>query len=87
VTPAATSLISVGGYVRVVNTESTGLRMRVGAGLTHATIDTLQDGDRLRVVGGPENADGFVWWQLEHDGALGWCASEWLEPVAESGTP
>jgi hypothetical protein len=87
VTAATTPLISVGGYVRVVNTEGTGLRMRAGAGLNLATIETLEDGDLLRVLAGPENADGFAWWQLDHDGAVGWCASEWLEPVAGPGTP
>jgi len=86
-TATTTPLISVGGYVRVVDTESTGLRMRDSAGLTYPTIETLQDGDQLRVVGGPENADGFVWWQLEHDGAVGWCASEWLEPMTKPDTP
>jgi hypothetical protein len=87
VAATTTPLISVGGYVRVVNTEGTGLRMRAGAGLNLATIETLQDGDLLRVVAGPENADGFAWWQLDHDGVVGWCASEWLEPVAGPGTP
>jgi hypothetical protein len=81
VTTTTTSLISVGGYVRVVNTENTGLRMRDNAGLTYQTIETLEDGDQLLVVGGPANADGFVWWQLERNGVVGWCASEWLEPV------
>jgi hypothetical protein len=81
-TAATTRSISVGGYVRVVNTEGTGLRMRAAAGLDYVTIETFQDGDLLRVVAGPQNADGFEWWQLEYDGVLGWCASEWLQPTA-----
>jgi hypothetical protein len=81
VTTTSTPPISVGDYVRVVNTESTGLRMRDNAGLTYETIQMLEDGDELLVVGGPESADGFEWWQLERDGVIGWCASEWLEPI------
>lgn len=79
--------ISVGGRVAVLNTEGAGLRMRSGPGLSHSTVETAQDGEVLQVVGGPETADGFTWWQLDHDGTLGWCASEWLEPVATHGGP
>ena len=90
VSPAATqvtNVISVGGYVRVASTDGTGLRMRSGPGLGYSTIETLQDGIVLRVVEGPQSGDGFAWWRLEQNGTIGWCASEWLEPVAPPDGP
>jgi hypothetical protein len=77
-----TGVILVGGQVRVASTDGAGLRLRSGPGLDYAVIETLGDGLILRVVEGPQINDGFVWWRLERDGSLGWCASEWLEPVS-----
>jgi hypothetical protein len=81
VSPTATRGIAIGAYVKVVDTGATGLRMRSGPGLGHATVESLQDGDILTVIGGPESGDGFTWWQLRRDGTAGWCASDWLEPA------
>jgi hypothetical protein len=83
----ATHGIVVGAHVRVVNTGATGLRMRAGPGLSYATMDTLEDGDILTVIGGPESGDGFTWWELQRNGTAGWCASDWLEPAQAPVTP
>jgi hypothetical protein len=85
--PTATDGIVVGAYVRVVNTGATGLRMRSGPGLSHATVESLQDGDILTVIGGPESGDGFTWWQLQRNSTVGWCASDWLEPTQAPVVP
>jgi len=87
VSPTITHGIAVGAYVRVVNTGATGLRMRSGPGLSHATMETLQDGDIVAVIGGPESGDGFTWWQLQRNGTAGWCASDWLEPAQAPVAP
>ena len=85
VTPPIAQGIAVGGHVSVVNTEGAGLRMRSGPGLGHPTVETAHDDEVLRVVAGPESADGFTWWQLDRGGTVAWCASEWLTPVDSSG--
>lgn len=87
VSAATIRRIDIGRYVTVVNTEGAGLRIRSGPGTSHSAIETLQDGDVVVVVEGPESGDGFTWWRVEHDGTTGWCASEWLEPVEESAAP
>lgn len=87
VSPTVTRGIAVGAYVKVVNTGATGLRMRSGPGLSHSTVESLQDGDILTVIGGPESGDGFTWWQLQRDGTAGWCASDWLEPAQAPVAP
>lgn len=83
----APARISVGSLVRIIDTEGVGLRMRTGPSLEHPTVETLHDGDTLQVIGGPESADGFTWWQLQGEEAVGWCASDWLRPIDADGNP
>jgi uncharacterized protein YraI len=38
------------------------------------------------VVGGPQCADGYRWWQVSYNGLVGWTASGsgseyWVEPI------
>jgi hypothetical protein len=79
--------LTVGGYVRVRDTEGGGLRFRAGAGLRQETIEMLEDGTVLRVIGGPEIADGYTWWHLDYNGLRGWCADEWLERTEAPSSP
>lgn len=55
------------------------LFVREGPSRSAATLDfTLQDGDRVTIVGGPVDADGFTWWNIESEGRRGWCAGAYL---------
>jgi hypothetical protein len=39
-------------------------------------IVVLDSGGTLEVIGGPQDADGYVWWQLRTaDGQEGWSAA------------
>jgi hypothetical protein len=86
-TPAVPTEIKVGGYVKVVNSGADGLRFRWGGGENYATKKVLKDGTILKVLEGPEEADGFTWWRLEdpaeedEDLRIGWAADDWLKPT------
>jgi len=43
----------------------------------------LPEGNVYEVVGGPQDADGYLWWQLRDstDGTLGWGAQTFLSPA------
>jgi hypothetical protein len=46
----------------------------------------IQPGDEFDVVGGPECAQGFLWWEVEYFGITGWTVESddedyWLEPI------
>jgi len=76
--PAPTE-IAVGGFVRVVD----GVNFRTEPNTSGQLIRTLADGVVLEVVAGPNDAEGFAWWQLRDvDGSLGWAAAQYLAPVA-----
>ncbi|HID87711.1 MAG TPA: SH3 domain-containing protein [Anaerolineae bacterium] len=81
-TPTVPTEITVGGYVKVVGAEEDQLSYRSGPGLKYARLTLLKDGTILKVLEGPEEADGYTWWRLEdEDGFIGWAADDWLVPT------
>jgi hypothetical protein len=54
-----------------------GIRVRDEPGLDATQIGRLSAGQRVRVVGGPEDADGYHWYQVSlfPSGASGWLAA------------
>ena len=76
---------TVGRYVRVVGTCEQGLSFRSGPGPIYARLGILHDGDKLLVLEGPMEADGYRWWHLkDKTGTTGWAIDGYLEPVSES---
>lgn len=79
----AQSGLEVGG--QAINQGNTQLRVRSGASLSHGRVAWLQPGDTAAVLAGPVRADGYVWWQLDLGGTVGWAAegsggTYWLAP-------
>jgi hypothetical protein len=76
-TPAAappSDTIGIGGYVRIA--APAGLSFRETPSTGGALIQVLDSGSVLEVVGGPQEADGYTWWQLRRDdGKDGWSAA------------
>jgi len=76
--------IAVGGVVVVRGTAGEKLRMRAAPGVAHDVVASLDDGTRLKVLDGPQAADGYTWWRAQTSaGAVGWVAADWLAPVAQ----
>jgi hypothetical protein len=76
-------VIMPGGQVIVKGTEGQQLRLRAGPALTQETLRIVEEGTVLKVLEGPEAADGFKWWKVQtDDGVTGWVAGNWLVPVA-----
>ena len=73
-TPTLPTEIAVGGYVRVVATA--GVNFRESPGVDQALIRLLENGEVLKVVGGPQEVGEFTWWQLEdrREKKVGWAA-------------
>jgi len=86
-TPSVPTEIEVGGYVKVIGAEADGLRFRWGPGMDTVTKKFIEDGAILKVLDGPEEADGLTWWRLEDpeeedaDLKIGWAADDWLKPT------
>jgi hypothetical protein len=76
---AKTGGIAIGAKVRVFDT-GTGLNFRKGPSRGAQAIKKLPDGTVLEVIGGPREAEGFVWWQMrDTEGVVGWGAQIGLQ--------
>lgn len=75
--------LAVDGFARVIGTDAYGLRLRFGAGLDTATIRWAEEGETMRVVGGPLSEDGETWWRVQDAlGNTGWAAATYLAAAA-----
>jgi hypothetical protein len=61
------------------------LRVRARASVNAPEIGCIDDGIAVTVLAGPQDADGFQWWQLE--GYEGWVAGDWLRYPEDEATP
>ncbi len=75
VTVPPSDTIAIGGYVRVI--APSGLSLRQAASTSGALVQVLDPGATLEVIGGPEEADGYTWWNLRtaDGGQEGWSAA------------
>lgn len=74
--------IAIGAPV-VTNTGS--VNVRADPTVSAEAVDQLDEGVELTVIGGPEEADDFTWWQVEVTGSegptQGWLAADFIELV------
>lgn len=69
------------GRTAYVRDDAVGLNVRARAGTAadNVIIFTLAPGTSVAVIGGPQAADGFTWWQVRGPTGEGWCAGQYLE--------
>lgn len=74
--------ITIGFYARVVGTGGAGLVVRGGPSTSNVQVMLVDEGSTILVIGGPEEGNDFLWWQVEvGDGVEGWVAAQFLEPA------
>jgi serine/threonine protein kinase, bacterial len=61
--------------------------LRAGVGTQYGIVDTTYPGDRIQVLNGSHNRDGFLWYQvyLPKTGSQGWMASHLVDVDAQGG--
>jgi len=83
-TAVAPDELTAGYYAVVANTDNLGLTLRGGPSTRNVVVDIVDEGTVVLVLGGPEEAENFQWWQLRLDNGLeGWAVANFLEPSAE----
>jgi len=76
--------ITVGKFVQISGTGGDGLRLRRDAGTNADVLFLGYESEVFKVVDGPKEADGFVWWYLTapyDDKRSGWAASRFLRVI------
>ncbi len=72
-TPTPPPQIEIGATVIVVGDR--GINIRNNPGLETARVDIADPGETFRVIGGPQDANGLKWWQIQDaSGISGWVA-------------
>ncbi len=79
--PVSSGTFGVGARVTIVGTGGGGLNFRRAPSISAERIRSLPDGTVYEIVGGPEQADGFTWWQLRDptDGTIGWGVQNYMQ--------
>ena len=81
-TPLPSTLIAPGIRAVVHGTGADQLSIRGGPGTANARIGMVADGVALKVLEGPETADGKQWWRIQlDDGTVGWVVVDYLKPA------
>ncbi len=70
-------------YAVVANTDGLGVTVRGGPSIRNVALLVAEEGTSLLILDGPEEGDGFAWWQVQlQDGTEGWVVEDFLEPAA-----
>lgn len=77
------NIMAVGGYAMIAGTSALNVRSQPGG----AVVTALSSGTVVRIIGGPKQANGLDWWQVDSwpnsNGQNGWCAAKYLKPTAK----
>ena len=75
---------SIGEYVQIAGTSGEGLSLRSGPSRTFSINFVGLDSEVFKIVDGPVEADGYVWWYMEapyDKNRNGWSVDEYLQIV------
>lgn len=70
----------------IANLNGDPLRVRSQAGTSGEIVARIPEGSEVKLVEGPIEADGYVWWRIEAEQGAGWVAERsqegvlWLQP-------
>ena len=77
-TPTVTASI-LGKTGKVMGLAGGSLNVRQDAGINAKVIARLTEGDRVRLLDGPKDADGQKWYQVEVGGQTGWVSQKFIQ--------
>ncbi|WP_026370867.1 SH3 domain-containing protein [Kallotenue papyrolyticum] len=87
--PTATSapVLRVDGFAVVTGTDGVVLRARAKPGTESQIVTRFREGEQVRILEGPQSADGMEWWRVEAAGQSGWAAAPFLQAIPTPTTP
>lgn len=74
-----TPRLQVGAYAQVRPGDIPN-NVRSSFSLTSQRIGEIPNGEIIQILAGPEcSAEGFIWWQIDYRGLIGWTVESWRE--------
>jgi serine/threonine protein kinase len=74
-------VLAIGVRARVVTQGGARLTVRNAAGQSRSVVTRVNAGTTLEIIGGPQTAEGYRWWQVRGNGFTGWAAENWLTRI------
>jgi hypothetical protein len=86
--PTPTPIVmQTGGVAVVSNLQGSVLNARQEPSLSSPRVARFQPDEQVRILEGPVDADGLIWWRIEGADGVGWSVERspegvvWLQPV------
>lgn len=79
--PPGASRFSAGDSA-IVSGTGNGLNVRAQPGTQAEKLATVPDGTVVTIIGGPSEADGFTWWNIQAGTLTGWSVQDFLVKVS-----
>ena len=76
--------LSLGKVVEVYDTGTTGLSVRPQPGVGGYLNFVAQEGERFKIIDGPDSRNDYIWWKLESVNdpeRSGWAVTDYLREV------
>lgn len=86
-TPTSAPVLRVDGFAVVTGTDGVVLRARARPGTASQIVTRFREGEQVRILEGPQSADGMEWWRVEAAGQSGWAAAPFLQALPAPTTP
>lgn len=79
ITPTPVTASVLGKTGKVMGLGGGSLNVRQDAGINAKVIARLTEGDRVRLLDGPKDADGQQWYKIEVGGQTGWVSQKFIQ--------
>jgi hypothetical protein len=80
-TPTLELALRADSFAVITGTQGAPLRARNGPGTDQGIVTRIPEGSTVKLLEGPQEANGMQWWRVEIDGAQGWAAAPYLKPA------
>ena len=80
-TPTSELVLRADSFAVITGTQGAPLRARTAPGTDSDIVTRFPEGATVKVLEGPADASGMVWWRIEGAGQIGWASASFLQPV------
>lgn len=84
ITPTPRPALAKNSFALInTGTNEVSLRAHASPGKDTPITARLTSGKQVKILEGPQQADGLMWWRVEGDEGRGWAAADFLTPLTK----
>lgn len=85
-TPTSPLALRANSFALIAGTDGAPLLVRKAPGKDKPVVTKFSEGQTVKILEGPQDANGLQWWRIELKGQNGWSAAPYLKPVPPPAT-